>query len=402
MGNNMCNIIKDLLPLYVDGVVSEESNQFINGHLKECEKCANLFQKMKTDIRLTYEADLQKEEMKTIKKIKRKLWRKSFLIAGLFLLLFVLSFGGVLLYSSAKGVTLCEDEVAFTYMVNPYIVDDLERMIVRGTSGGIGEVLYRVELKSVPSRNPEDYLALRYRVGPIQKHSIIPVRYTIDVCSSSGKYQDRILAGPVSFTEVLEESGISVGNGVDYYIYIGGLSESEQEELKADMSVVFKYSNFPFHNRKISLTGQEDGYEQWICSLEDYNRLKEAYPLLTEGELPYLSGSDIAEGLGHMTKESVHAMALTNMVLPMDLERFDDFKMTKSEMRGKMVFSYLYEIINWEEYVFLVETEYPLYSGEDSHKKDNLAGHAYLVDKKTMEKLLCIGEAKGDEELWMQ
>ena len=34
-----CNIIEDLLPLYVDDMVSEDSRQLIEGHLKTCPAC---------------------------------------------------------------------------------------------------------------------------------------------------------------------------------------------------------------------------------------------------------------------------------------------------------------------------------------------------------------------------
>ena len=34
-----CEIIKDLLPLYVDHVCSDESIELIDQHLLECEKC---------------------------------------------------------------------------------------------------------------------------------------------------------------------------------------------------------------------------------------------------------------------------------------------------------------------------------------------------------------------------
>ena len=34
-----CEIIKDLLPLYHDGVCSNESRQMVEEHLSECEKC---------------------------------------------------------------------------------------------------------------------------------------------------------------------------------------------------------------------------------------------------------------------------------------------------------------------------------------------------------------------------
>ena len=44
--NQNCHIIQDLLPLYVDDVLSEESKKFVEEHLKECEYCREMFNQM--------------------------------------------------------------------------------------------------------------------------------------------------------------------------------------------------------------------------------------------------------------------------------------------------------------------------------------------------------------------
>ncbi len=50
-----CEIIKDLIPLYVDGCCSEESEGAVEEHLKGCSECKKLFEEMKkpTDIIVT-------------------------------------------------------------------------------------------------------------------------------------------------------------------------------------------------------------------------------------------------------------------------------------------------------------------------------------------------------------
>ena len=47
-----CEIIKDLIPLYIDGCCSKESERAIEEHLKGCSECKMLFEEMKkpTDI----------------------------------------------------------------------------------------------------------------------------------------------------------------------------------------------------------------------------------------------------------------------------------------------------------------------------------------------------------------
>ena len=41
-----CEIIRDLLPLYHDGVCSNESKQMIEEHLSNCEKCRTELKEM--------------------------------------------------------------------------------------------------------------------------------------------------------------------------------------------------------------------------------------------------------------------------------------------------------------------------------------------------------------------
>ncbi|MBQ6898097.1 MAG: zf-HC2 domain-containing protein [Clostridia bacterium] len=47
-----CEIIKDLIPLYIDGCCSKESERAVAEHLKDCSECKKLFEEMKepTDI----------------------------------------------------------------------------------------------------------------------------------------------------------------------------------------------------------------------------------------------------------------------------------------------------------------------------------------------------------------
>lgn len=43
-----CEIIKDLIPLYIDGCCSEESRKIVDEHIGSCKKCQQLFDDMST------------------------------------------------------------------------------------------------------------------------------------------------------------------------------------------------------------------------------------------------------------------------------------------------------------------------------------------------------------------
>lgn len=66
-----CEIIKDLLPSYVEELTSEESNQEIREHLNHCADCSAYELQMRTPN--TYQNSIVlPEEINYLKKIKRK------------------------------------------------------------------------------------------------------------------------------------------------------------------------------------------------------------------------------------------------------------------------------------------------------------------------------------------
>ncbi len=78
--NIKCEVIKDLLPLYVDGVVSDESRELIEEHLKTCPDCSEycrLLQEETPEVSVAEFAD----ETVPLKKIKRRITRNQLLIA---------------------------------------------------------------------------------------------------------------------------------------------------------------------------------------------------------------------------------------------------------------------------------------------------------------------------------
>ncbi len=50
MNNKDCKIIKDLLPSYIDGLTSKETNEFIKKHISECSDCSIVYENMKSNI----------------------------------------------------------------------------------------------------------------------------------------------------------------------------------------------------------------------------------------------------------------------------------------------------------------------------------------------------------------
>lgn len=81
MMDNNCNIIRDLLPLYADGVCSEESRKLIDEHTASCAECSRILEELKND---TPALDLKIERDGVISYQKKTLKRRGF-TAGLIL-----------------------------------------------------------------------------------------------------------------------------------------------------------------------------------------------------------------------------------------------------------------------------------------------------------------------------
>lgn len=89
--NISCDIIKDLLPLYHDGVCSEDSKKMVEEHIAKCEICRDELYAMDSDLiavnRTEYLAEAK--EVKELSKRWKKGMIKSVLNGALFTLMAV-------------------------------------------------------------------------------------------------------------------------------------------------------------------------------------------------------------------------------------------------------------------------------------------------------------------------
>ena len=56
-----CSIIKDLIPLYIDGCCSEESVAAVEEHVKSCKECNKLYEEMKAPSELVVNSEIPKK-----------------------------------------------------------------------------------------------------------------------------------------------------------------------------------------------------------------------------------------------------------------------------------------------------------------------------------------------------
>ena len=67
-----CKIVQDLLPNYIEKLTNEETNLFIEEHLKECNECKKVLNNMKKDLKVN-SSKRDDREVKYIKKYSNKM-----------------------------------------------------------------------------------------------------------------------------------------------------------------------------------------------------------------------------------------------------------------------------------------------------------------------------------------
>ena len=87
-----CNIMRDLMPLCIDGAASDDSHRAVSRHIADCDECLKYYRELQTDMTRALESRPTEDEVKqAMRLVARKRRRRILLIvlaaaAGLFLL----------------------------------------------------------------------------------------------------------------------------------------------------------------------------------------------------------------------------------------------------------------------------------------------------------------------------
>lgn len=96
---NECSIVRDILPLYLENMVSDETGAFVKEHLKGCLECTAELEALKagpkvekigSEMRDSLETEVIKSMKATRKKFRKKAYRAAAIIAGIFIIVCVL------------------------------------------------------------------------------------------------------------------------------------------------------------------------------------------------------------------------------------------------------------------------------------------------------------------------
>ena len=84
-----CSIITDILPLYIDDVVSAETRAFVKEHLSHCENCKREFEKLSQNAAIADNAAVRLKEAEPLRSFKKRIQRIRALAVSA-LLIFIL------------------------------------------------------------------------------------------------------------------------------------------------------------------------------------------------------------------------------------------------------------------------------------------------------------------------
>ena len=124
-----CSLIQDLLPLYHDGVCSEESNKIIEAHLSECSSCKDYYNSLcEADeiFAAPQNAELEMKKAASFRSIQRKIRTKQIFVVVLAVAIFaVVSFSIVGLLKKSEQVISYEDNISVS-MVDDSLIGRLQ------------------------------------------------------------------------------------------------------------------------------------------------------------------------------------------------------------------------------------------------------------------------------------
>lgn len=103
--NVSCDVIRDLMPLYIEGLLTDDSVRLIEKHLESCEKCQHVLDEMTHSQSIHVENTI--EPLIKIKKVLRK--RKAFIAMMTFMITLLLSTVFFSFLTSPKYIPYSED-----------------------------------------------------------------------------------------------------------------------------------------------------------------------------------------------------------------------------------------------------------------------------------------------------
>lgn len=111
-----CDMIQDLLPLYLDGVCSEESKKAIEEHLAECSDCKAFYTTMHEAGEMEvgmHNADRERQKVASFQAVKKKMFKNQILVStSAVAILILIAFATVSVLKNTVKVVEYKDNIS--------------------------------------------------------------------------------------------------------------------------------------------------------------------------------------------------------------------------------------------------------------------------------------------------
>lgn len=115
-----CNVIRDILPLYLDNVVSQDTRELVEEHLQSCESCRKEAAEAGKDVVLNVSRETRTSEARILKKLKGYFLRKRVLLA---------------LFSAVAALAVAVGVYSILFLPKFYVPYDSRRIEIKNIDG---------------------------------------------------------------------------------------------------------------------------------------------------------------------------------------------------------------------------------------------------------------------------
>lgn len=132
-----CSTVRDLLPLYMDDLCSEETGELMEAHLKKCDSCRQVFENFNKELNWAMHKEEWKKEILPLKKVERKLRKKSGLVI-MWSILFILLLGVTLLLTYGQ---ISKSTISFEMVYEMCRMQKIGKEFAKGNVKPLYEIL---------------------------------------------------------------------------------------------------------------------------------------------------------------------------------------------------------------------------------------------------------------------
>lgn len=123
-----CEIIKDLLPLYVDNICSNQTREIVEEHLNECADCRAYLKELKETIIIENSDDKAEEMTNVLKKLKNKIIKRNIVIAILNIFIIILTLFGTYKYLENANLQIKSSDINSVSLIDNNLVINFNKV----------------------------------------------------------------------------------------------------------------------------------------------------------------------------------------------------------------------------------------------------------------------------------